>query len=56
MMHGKAQFNQKYHNIPDADDIETDEGAVVVNQWFNGKKSILTDFVIGTIDQLLLMA
>lgn len=55
LMHGKAQFNQKYHNIPDADDIETDEGAVVVNQWFNGKKSILTDFVIGTIDQLLLM-
>lgn len=56
LMHGKAQFNKKYREIPDADNIEDDDGAVVVNEWFNGKKSILTDFVIGTVDQLLLMA
>ena len=55
LMHGKAQFNKKYRKIPKAENIESDEGSVVVNEWFNGKKSILTDFVIGTIDQLLLM-
>lgn len=55
LMHGKAQFNEEYRNIPNADNIEDDDGSVVVNEWFNGKKSILTDFVIGTIDQLLLM-
>lgn len=55
LMHGKAQFNEKYRAIPKAENIESDEGSVVVNEWFNGKKSILTDFVIGTVDQLLLM-
>lgn len=55
LMHGKAQFNEEYRNIPNADNIEDDSGSVVVNEWFNGKKSILSSFVIGTVDQLLLM-
>ena len=55
LMHGKAQFNEEYRNLPKAGNIESDEGSVVVNEWFTGKKSILTDFVIGTVDQLLLM-
>ena len=54
LMHGKAQFNKKYQEIPDAQNVG-DEGAVVINSWFSGKKSILTDFTIGTIDHLLLM-
>lgn len=55
LMHGKAQFNEEYRNIPNADNIEDGSSSVVVNEWFNGKKSILSSFVIGTVDQLLLM-
>lgn len=57
LMHGKAQFNTEYQNITQTKDIyDTDsDGAVIVNNWFSGKKSILSDFVIGTIDHLLLM-
>ncbi|MGQ5708746.1 CRISPR-associated helicase Cas3' [Lactobacillus sp. PSON] len=54
LMHGKAQFNKEYQKIPDAQNVD-DEGSVVINSWFSGKKSILTDFTIGTIDHLLLM-
>ncbi len=60
LMHGKAEFNKKYRSLPNAaniDDAENpkDLGAVVVNSWFSGKKSILTKFTVGTIDHLLLM-
>ncbi|KRM12890.1 CRISPR-associated helicase/endonuclease Cas3 [Lentilactobacillus farraginis] len=54
LMHGKAQFNQTFHKLPNAANID-DSGAVVVNSWFSGKKSILTKFTVGTIDNLLLM-
>lgn len=54
LMHGKAQFNQIFHKLPNAANID-DSGAVVVNGWFSGKKSILTKFTVGTIDNLLLM-
>lgn len=58
LMHGKAQFNQMYKRLPNASNVNsTDEhdGAVTVNSWFGGKKSILTKFTVGTIDNLLLM-
>ncbi|BDR60581.1 CRISPR-associated helicase Cas3' [Lactobacillus xylocopicola] len=55
LLHGKAQFNQEYANLPNASNVE-DAGAVVVNSWFTGKKSILSKFAVGTIDTLLLMA
>lgn len=54
LMHGKAQFNEEMRSLPNAENI-SGQGAVVVNSWFSGKKSILTDFTIGTIDHLLLM-
>lgn len=61
LMHGKAEFNDAYTNLPEASDIYEDEnkntdGSVVVNEWFSGKKSILSKFSVGTIDNLLLMA
>lgn len=57
LMHGKAQFNDTYRNLPEAESIcDTDFGDVTVNSWFSGKKSILADFTVGTIDQLLLMS
>lgn len=58
LMHGKARFNRHYQKIPDATNVEvpnTKAPSVTVNGWFSGKKSILTKFSVGTIDNLLLM-
>lgn len=58
LMHGKAMFNQTYSHLPHAENIADEDdahGAVTVNSWFSGKKSILTKFTVGTIDNLLLM-
>jgi len=64
LQHGKAIFNKEYRELPHASDISADEwgddtlnvtGQVVINDWFSGKKSILTDFMVATIDHLLLM-
>ncbi|MFD1124649.1 CRISPR-associated helicase Cas3' [Lentilactobacillus raoultii] len=61
LMHSKAQFNRHFQRIPhannidDADDKYAD-GAVTINDWFSGKKSILTKFTVGTIDNLLQMS
>ncbi|NLC14258.1 MAG: CRISPR-associated helicase Cas3', partial [Chloroflexi bacterium] len=57
---GKAQFNEDYTRLPGGStNICDDEknGQLIVHQWFEGrKKSLLADFVVGTIDQLLMMA
>ncbi|MFC6295085.1 CRISPR-associated helicase Cas3' [Lactiplantibacillus daoliensis] len=58
LMHGKKMFNRKYLALPNAVNVYADEGesgSVVLNTWFSGKKSILTKFTVGTIDNLLLM-
>lgn len=58
LMHSKAQFNKTYRSLPDASNVygeADDHGDVVVNGWFSGKKSILSKFTVGTIDNLLLM-
>lgn len=55
LMHGKAQFNSEYENLPRTSDIDDDSRGVAVNSWFAGKKSILNNFTVGTIDNLLLM-
>lgn len=59
LMHSQAQFNHHFQSIPHAENIdEADEidGAVTINDWFSGKKSILTKFTVGTIDNLLQMS
>lgn len=60
LMHGRAIFNQSFQELPSAQEIDVDsdnkEPTVVVNSWFGGKKTILDEFTIGTIDHLLLMA
>lgn len=58
LAHGKAQFNEEYSALM-AGSRHIGEGAqdAVVHQWFEGnKKSMLADFVAGTIDQFLLAA
>ncbi|QGT99547.1 CRISPR-associated helicase Cas3 [Candidatus Syntrophocurvum alkaliphilum] len=59
LAHGKAQFNEEYQSLKifeGSTNINYDEeGGVLVHEWFEGqKKSMLADFVVGTIDQLLL--
>ncbi|WP_252897821.1 hypothetical protein [Amylolactobacillus amylophilus] len=54
-MHGRAEFNESYRALPNATGVDNQSGAVV-NSWFSGKKSILDEYVVGTIDNLLLFA
>lgn len=60
LVHGKAYLNEDFQRLakninPDAN--YDDYPSVVVNEWFSGKKSaILDDFIVGTIDQFLLLS
>jgi len=58
LMHGKSEFNEVYQNLAGGTNIgEDEESSVFVHEWFEGrKKAMLDDFVVGTIDQLLLAA
>lgn len=57
LIHGKAYLNSEYESLKESENIFDDEGGVGVNSYFAGRKlSILDDFTIGTIDQLLLAA
>jgi CRISPR-associated endonuclease/helicase Cas3 len=67
LAHGKADLNRLYSKIPKIteetgdfwvvgeENEETGDDAIIVHEWFSGrKKGILADFVIGTIDQVLM--
>ncbi len=61
LAHGNAQFNDDYEGLKfrggKANITEDEDGGVMIHTWFEGrKKSMLADFVVGTIDQLLLVA
>lgn len=58
LAHGMAELNEDYRALFTGDSINDDEsGAVTVHQWFSGRKqALLADFVIGTVDQLLMAA
>ena len=64
LAHGMAELNEEYIRLQqpvrvqdDWDDPEAEEQRVLVNQWFRGsKQALLADFVIGTVDQLLMAA
>src|SRR5690625_3570007 len=56
--HGKSELNDSYKNLPRATNIADDlaEG-VIANEWFAGRKTaVLDEFVVGTIDQFLMMS
>ncbi|NLB53942.1 MAG: CRISPR-associated helicase Cas3' [Syntrophomonadaceae bacterium] len=68
LAHGKADLNEIYNKIPKRIERigdfwvggevneETSGDAIIVHDWFSGrKKGILADFVIGTIDQVLMV-
>lgn len=64
LSHGKAQFNETFEGlqkISSSTGIFEDDRVFshlgVVHEWFEGqKKTMLADFVVGTIDQILLSA
>ncbi|MCL2625840.1 MAG: CRISPR-associated helicase Cas3' [Cystobacterineae bacterium] len=63
LVHGKAQFNKDFCKLFEGksevsgSDDNSEERLAFVHQWFNGrKKAMLADFVVGTVDQLLLVA
>jgi CRISPR-associated endonuclease/helicase Cas3 len=61
LAHGTAQFNDQYQTLKFIEGktniADDEENSVFVHEWFEGqKKSLLADFVVGTIDQLLLAA
>src|SRR5690625_736816 len=58
LIHGKSELNDSYKNLPRATNIADDlaEG-VIANEWFAGRKTaVLDEFVVGTIDQFLMMS
>ena len=62
LAHGKSAYNKEYDKIKkntyiihgtDKEGIARDN--VIVHEWFSGrKKGLLSDFVIGTVDQILM--
>lgn len=60
LAHGKAQFNPEYANVRRMSRVYDPDGSGnVVAHWFltgRGKLATMSDFVVGTIDQLLLGA
>lgn len=64
LSHGKAQLNDDFNLIKNkksrATSVNLDsgyDGNLLVNEWFSGRKTTsLDDFVVGTIDQFLMIA
>ena len=58
LQHGKAALNPLMKELSSHINVdENDEDTVVVNQWFAGRKTAaLDDFVVGTVDQFLLLS
>lgn len=57
LMHGKAQFNDAYENLPHSVSFDDEEHRVIAHEWFAGrKKGMLDNFGVGTVDQVLLAA
>lgn len=66
LAHGKSAFNTEFRDIPrmtrifdsDRDGATSDHGSIVAHQFLTGRRKLATmsDFVVGTIDQVLLGA
>ncbi|WDF83243.1 CRISPR-associated helicase Cas3' [Lacticaseibacillus pabuli] len=56
LMHSKRAFNKTFTKLPIATNVGNQEDSVVINSWFTGKKTILDEFSVGTVDNLLQMA
>ncbi|MGI6214868.1 MAG: CRISPR-associated helicase Cas3' [Christensenellales bacterium] len=58
LVHGKAALNEDFRSLADNIDQDGDQDSkLFVNEWFSGRKTAnLDDFVVGTVDQFLLLA
>ena len=57
LRHGSAAFNDAFQNIQKGIPEEYTDSGLVVNSWFcDSKKACLADFVVATVDQMLMMA
>ena len=61
LAHGMAELNEEYRSLFHGTSIVCEDGEqnehLIVHPWFNGRKqALLSDFVIGTVDQLLMAA
>lgn len=56
LAHGKSRFNREYKSIRRGNWNVNSEDTVIIKEWFTGrKKGLLSDFVIGTVDQVLMV-
>ena len=61
LAHGMAELNEKYLRLQKetvrVEEDSDEESRIIVHQWFQGnKQALLANFVIGTVDQLLMAA
>ena len=58
LAHGNAElYRAMFQGESQVDEDETDDSRLFIHSWFQGKKqALLADFVVGTVDQLLLAA
>lgn len=60
LVHSRRLFSQEFGKFRARgieEDAENGHGSVVASQWFNGtKKAMLSNFVVATVDQVLMMA
>lgn len=65
LAHGMAELNEEYRQLfpgqatteEDAGEQNDPESGILVHRWFQGnRQALLADFVIGTVDQLLMAA
>ena len=60
LAHGMAELNEEYQSVfhgAAVQNEDADEKGLVVHPWFEGRKqALLSEFVIGTVDQLLMAA
>lgn len=58
LTHGKASLNEEFASLARNINVDEEEQATLIaNQWFAGRKtSILDDFVVGTVDHILMAA
>lgn len=61
LAHGAAELNEDYQSIFHGTATTNEDGELdadlLVHPWFEGRKqALLSDFVIGTVDQILMMA
>lgn len=55
LAHGKSAFNDEYASIPRGGwNVDDNDGNLIVHQWFHGKTGMLSDIVVGTVDQVLM--